>query len=784
MLESPTELENLYDDLNINNINNSEELYDINQDPLNFSNISVISKSKFAQHYHFLCKYCERVPIIEFIKANKIKYICKCEDSPRNLDIKDTYNYLYYFDELDLGIEKLKCHLHSKEYGYYCEECKINLCLQCFSDCNTHQNKIISLLLKNYTIYKYYYIYKNIKDKNQNYIDMENNSLDNNKELENKLINLQNNLNDSFCDENHKLIEDSEIEIKIEKDDKINNDEKKEIINTLENNKNDEIYDNDYYYINLFTLILNDYQNFPNIKLVETISNIEIFLILSFNDYNKINLNYEFTDKNDKLDELEIFGENFVNNNKENCFLIINDKILELSRFINLYNIFDNIPSQWPIQLNVNLIERKYKLMTDLSYMFDGISTLSFKSKIGDFNSIHIKKMNHMFNNCRFLKKLPDISNLNTENVSDMNHMFDNCLLLTKLPDISKWNMEKVNDISYMFQNCQKLKYLPDISKWKLKEIERIRIEGAFINCKSLTSFPDISNWNIQGDNKKVLLFGGCQLLEEKITKKNFKFKSLFKCFKNISCAYNNIINNFIFFIVLGITIYFIYLFFYYQIASLYYSFQLNKINDIISNPMEYFNLLDHINTTYISERFNNIKKEEIEAINEDKEYFIKSLLNFSRYSNNRTFDSIEKKFKIINIMHLIIFFLKYIILILLILAIKFEYSSLYKIIFFILFLSHNFFSLILESTNIYDIRTLLDYLTYFLNSIEICFRIEIPESVYNETKKLNNSLNADYICIIISLFFIVTSVYRYYRIRRNEAVLMTYNDYLNNKIN
>ena len=199
---------------------------------------------------------------------------------------------------------------------------------------------------------------------------------------------------------------------------------------------------------------------------------------------------------------------------------------------------------------------------------------------------------------------------------------------------------------------------------------------------------------------------------------------------------------------------------------------------------MEYFNLLDHINTTYISERFNNIKKEEIEAINEDKEYFIKSLLNFSRYSNNRTFDSIEKKFKIINIMHLIIFFLKYIILILIILAIKFEYSSLYKIIFFILFLSHNFFSLILESTNIYDIRTLLDYLTYFLNSIEICFRIEIPESVYNETKKLNNSLNADYICIIISLFFIVTSVYRYYRIRRNEAVLITYNDYLNNKIN
>ena len=61
---------------------------------------------------------------------------------------------------------------------------------------------------------------------------------------------------------------------------------KDEIIITFENNKNDEIYDNDYYYINLFTVILNDYINFPNIKLVETISNKEIFLIFSFHDYN------------------------------------------------------------------------------------------------------------------------------------------------------------------------------------------------------------------------------------------------------------------------------------------------------------------------------------------------------------------------------------------------------------------------------------------------------------------------------------------------------------------
>ena len=76
MLESPTELENLYDDLNINNINNSEELYDINQDPLIFQIYRLYLKVNLLNIINFLCKYCERVPIIEFIKANKIKYIC------------------------------------------------------------------------------------------------------------------------------------------------------------------------------------------------------------------------------------------------------------------------------------------------------------------------------------------------------------------------------------------------------------------------------------------------------------------------------------------------------------------------------------------------------------------------------------------------------------------------------------------------------------------------------------------------------------------------------------
>jgi len=63
MLEKSIELEYLYEN---NNINNSIDIYNWFQNSLDFSNISIISKSKFTQHYHFLYKYCYRVPIIVY----------------------------------------------------------------------------------------------------------------------------------------------------------------------------------------------------------------------------------------------------------------------------------------------------------------------------------------------------------------------------------------------------------------------------------------------------------------------------------------------------------------------------------------------------------------------------------------------------------------------------------------------------------------------------------------------------------------------------------------------
>ena len=50
----------LYEDKNI------AESKDFYKNSLDNINISAISKSKFCQHYHFLCKECKCIPVLRF----------------------------------------------------------------------------------------------------------------------------------------------------------------------------------------------------------------------------------------------------------------------------------------------------------------------------------------------------------------------------------------------------------------------------------------------------------------------------------------------------------------------------------------------------------------------------------------------------------------------------------------------------------------------------------------------------------------------------------------------
>ena len=225
-------------------------------------------------------------------------------------------------------------------------------------------------------------------------------------------------------------------------------------------------------------------------------------------------------------DKIELFGTEFVENNRNNCFIIIDGKQQELCTHLLLD---DKMKKQ--NTLEIKLVE--IREITNMSHMFDNRKYLSLPraifdslplfSKLKKISSIlslpdisnweakNITDMNYMFSDCILLKSLPDISKWNTSNVSNMSHMFYYCESLESLPDISKWNTSNTLNMSFMFYSCKSLKSLPDISKWNTSNVTDMSC--MFRSCQSLKNLPDISKWDTKNVNDMTLMFEYCTSL-------------------------------------------------------------------------------------------------------------------------------------------------------------------------------------------------------------------------------------------------------------------------------
>ena len=217
---------------------------------------------------------------------------------------------------------------------------------------------------------------------------------------------------------------------------------------------------------------------------------------------NQITIKYGINEKDNKI---RIFGEKFVNNNKDKCKLTIYDNEYELCEYINK----DIIPEKSDI-LEIKLTETLQ--VTNLSDMFSYCDTLLPISDFSNWNTTNVNNMSAMFSYCSLLTSLPNISNWNTENVNNMSQMFSFCKSLLNLPDISNWKTKNVRNMSWMFAHCEKLSSFPEISKWKTKNVNNMSY--MFYCCHSLTSLPNISRWKTKSINNKVGMVGmfeGCK---------------------------------------------------------------------------------------------------------------------------------------------------------------------------------------------------------------------------------------------------------------------------------
>ena len=636
-----------------------------------------------------------------------------------------------------------------------------------------------------------------LEEKNQNFSkddikteELEEDNIPSFKLIPKNEINTQNSGFEENISENNDFSNQENYLIAVNKNEKmineINNEEVNNIIN--ENNIMEEKESDEYYSLNLFSVIIDDYKNYPNYYLIDTIKSIEKYISFINKDYNEINLKYLVNEDYIIYNSLELFGEIFVNNNNENCFLIINNKMIELKRYIRLSEIFDKFHiKKWPFLLKVKLVEQKNKIMNNMSFMFYGIKTLHPSSDFSEFNTINITKMSYMFYNCSSLEKLPNISNFNTSkvtdmsymfyncsslvelpnisnfdtsNVTDMSYIFYNCSSLTRLPDISKWNMENISDINNMFANCESLILIPDISNWNLNKGKIRNIEYLFKNCKSLSKLPALSKWNIDKNLFTPEIIEGCQLLEINFREKDFINEKFFDIAKKVLGKISSCLIYFWYIICIIYLIALILAPFFFSYFPIYSAFNLVQVNYSSNNASEYFNLENYTNITYICEYYNLTNLSFFEMY-ENEEGFINEEVNFTNINQGIMFETELKNYQKLTIISASIFTFNSI----LFYTLSFNYKlNLFKNSkeFFCLALLFLFviISIILSSIKIKNIWRLFNSLNKYYSLIIDLFEVDISQFIIDEFSNLENSFYLGFLSIFSSVVFSVLIIY------------------------
>ena len=387
-----------------------------------------------------------------------------------------------------------KCAKHSNIFISYCNDCKENLCSICELEHINHKKTLYKKIeLKGEKLNK---IYQNLK-----YLK--------------------------------KTINQYQIELK-----KMKEIFEKIISMALEDLKK---YKKLYHQLEFISNNLKNYESYNclnNINIKKLIQNLDTFINNDLNykfqylvnfykiSEKKIALKYHNKEKEEKI---RLFGEDFVKNNKNNCYLLINNNISELCEYyffdqekkgktiivdlikdkVNIKGMFKDCKNLLEIS---NIIDLGTDIITDVSYLFYGCSSLISLPDISNLILVNVTNMSYLFYGCSSITSLPDISLWKPLSAIDISYMFYGCSSLTSLPNISKWNLDKITNMNNLFSHCSNLSTLPDISKWNTNKV--IDMNNMFSFCKVLVNLPDISKWNTNKVIDMSCMFSNCSTLQ------------------------------------------------------------------------------------------------------------------------------------------------------------------------------------------------------------------------------------------------------------------------------
>jgi len=409
--------------------------------------LSEFENTQFVDESKIICDKCKINK-----KSNtfdKMMYICNkcnmnlcplCKESHDNSHKIINYSQKFFV-----------CNKHNKEYNSYCKECKQDLCLYCEKEHKQH-NKIL-----------YSEIIEEIREE-INLIEI--------KLFIKSSLDAFNSIIKSVRDKLNNILKNAEIYSKIIESNFSNYNIFKINYNILQNLK---------YNLNSMRLETNDIlkdcsEIIRDSTYKEFIHN--IFKMYNCLNKNEIELLYNIP-KNEK--QIKIFGEAFIEKNKDLCKIIHNNTEYNLTSNFNCSNIKENI-------LKIKL--RGINNVAFLDSMFEGCSTLSHLSDFSNLDTTYIISMNNLFKNSK-CPKLPNISGFKTNNVHKMEGLFQGCSLLESLPDISNWDTSNVSKMNSMFSGCSSLKSLPDISNWDITlALSSNGMEKMFVDCPKSLIIP------------------------------------------------------------------------------------------------------------------------------------------------------------------------------------------------------------------------------------------------------------------------------------------------------
>ena len=218
------------------------------------------------------------------------------------------------------------------------------------------------------------------------------------------------------------------------------------------------------------------------------------------NSKDEIRIKYKINESK----EIRLFGDKFVENNKNICKIIFDEKEENLASWKELD---DNTYREF---LEITL--KGLTNVTNMSHIFYGCSDLISFDDISNLDMKNVTDISYAFYGCTSIEEMPDISVWNTSKITDIESLFSYCQSLRYLPDISKWNIDNVTNISYLFYDCSSLISIPNISVWNTHKITKLN--SLFSKCSSITNLPEISNWNTENVVNMSDMFSGCTNLK------------------------------------------------------------------------------------------------------------------------------------------------------------------------------------------------------------------------------------------------------------------------------